>query len=138
MTKRLLFLIVISIIIIFYFRTKPTIKNNISIISKPQIITSTPITNTVKQTKKEIIPSEQIVSTVGAPTLKVEIINPKSLPSFEQFKRTHPDSKLKTEILSNGQMIPGSMPTLEQFRKEHPEVKITIEKLDNQKMIPTN
>jgi hypothetical protein len=94
--------------------------------------------NTPQNVEPKIITNEKPDIKIDSNLLKTETINPKSLPSLEQFRKDHPETKITIEKLNNGQMNPTSMPTLEQFRKEHPEVQVKVEKLDNGKMFPSN
>lgn len=66
----------------------------------------------------------------------VPAIDPKNLPSLEEFKKAHPEVKVTIEKLNKNEMSPGLIPTKEQFIKDHPEAKVRIIQLENNKMIP--
>jgi hypothetical protein len=66
----------------------------------------------------------------------IPAIDPKNLPSLEEFKKAHPEVKVTIEKLNKNEMFPGLIPTKEQFIKNHPEAKIRQIQLENNKMIP--
>lgn len=70
------------------------------------------------------------------PIITVPALKPDSLPSLEQFKKDHPDVKVKIEKLDSTQMNSNAIQSMEEFKKAHPEVKVQINKMDQNEMIP--
>ncbi len=160
MKNTLLFIIFILLGTFIYFKITPTLNITVAKRKNNQDITNFNKTSSVVPSEKvkvdfqsevksinqvsvnkseqKIILNEKTEIKIDPNLIKTEIINPKALPSLEEFKKNHPEIKITIEKLNNGQMNPTKMPTLEQFRKEHPEVKIKVEKLENGKMFPTN
>lgn len=109
-------------------RTKPEVKLN-----RPQELVIEQ-----QNTEKAVIPitENHLEVKLNPKLIIIPAIDPKNLPSLEEFKKEHPEVKVTIEKLNKNEMFPGLIPTKEQFIKDHPEAKIRMNQLENNKMIP--